>query len=78
MGVEDNALAKILQEEEDLWAAHELASTDKRHWNPASTNNRHGGHSLYFVRADAAIPEEPGPRGTHRRRAVEKGLRGDM
>ena len=28
MGVEDNALAKILQEEEDLWAAHELASTD--------------------------------------------------
>ena len=38
----------------------------------------HGGHSLYFVRADAAIPEEPGPRGTHRRRAVEKGLRGDM
>ena len=42
MGVEDNALAKILQEEEDLWAAHELASTDKRHWNPASTNNTSG------------------------------------
>ena len=42
MGVEDNALAKILQEEEDLWAAHQLASTDKRHWNPASTNNTSG------------------------------------
>ena len=42
MGVEDNALAQILQEEEDLWAAHELASTDKRHWNPASTNNTSG------------------------------------
>ena len=42
MGVEDNVLAKILQEEEDLWAAHQLASTDKRHWNPASTNNTSG------------------------------------
>ena len=32
----------------------------------------HRGHSLYLVRA-----QEPGPRGTHRRRAVEKRLRCD-
>ena len=25
-----------------MWAAHQLASTDKRHWNPASTNNTSG------------------------------------